>query len=150
MMETTWVLVADGSRARIFETLKEIHTFSEIQFFDNPEGRASTREINTDAEGRFAQKGGGLQGHTSAPQANAIEHDVELFAKQVAQYLDHARTQARYDKLSIIAPPKFLGLMRHNLGKEVRKLVDQEIARDVSWFDAKDIRNYFEESKQKR
>lgn len=149
-METTWVLVADGSRARIFEALKEIHTFREIEDIDNPEGRASTRELNTDAGGRFAQKGGGQQGHTSDPQADAVEHDVELFSKHVGHYLEKARTQHRYDKLCVIAPPKFLGLMRHNLSKEVAKLVDREIAKDVSWFDAKDIRNYFEARDEKR
>jgi protein required for attachment to host cells len=41
--------------------------------------------------------------------------------------------------LHLIAPPKFLGQLRKELGKEVRKLVADELPKDLSWLSARDI-----------
>jgi protein required for attachment to host cells len=69
----------------------------------------------------------------------AGEHETELFAKQIDRFLDQARIKKRYDRLFVLAPPKFLGLLRRNLDKEVEKLVRDEIDKDLSWFDAREI-----------
>jgi len=41
-----------------------------------------------------------------------------------------------------VAPPKFLGLLRHNLGKETAKRVAEEIDKDLSWFDVRKLEKY--------
>ena len=71
-----------------------------------------------------------------------MDHENELFSKTLSRFLDKARSQHRYEKLYLIAPPEFLGLMRENLSKEVRKLTAEEINKDLSWFDARDIERY--------
>ena len=85
-----------------------------------------------------ARKGGDSSGQRVTP----VEHETELFSKTLARYLDKARNEHRYDKLYLIAPPEFLGLMRENLSKEVRKLTAEEINKDLSWFDARDIERH--------
>ncbi len=146
-MQTTWILIADSSRARIFETESSEQNFLEVQDFANPQGRANVRELNTDAYPRHGTADRGQQASTWEPSVNAVEHETELFTKNLSQYLDKARTDHRFDKLCLIAPPKFLGLIRKNLSKEAQKMVEEEIAKDISWFGSKDIEDYLKSYK---
>jgi protein required for attachment to host cells len=105
------------------------------------------RELTTDAHPRFSGHGGvGRPGSRSTggpasdrQETGAQEHEAEVFAKQIDRFLDKARMEHRYDRLFVLAAPKFLGLLRKNLNKEVGKLVRDEIDKDLSWLDAKEI-----------
>jgi protein required for attachment to host cells len=142
MPTMTWIVAADSSRARIFEVADPGRRLKEIEEFNHPEGRANNREINSDPDGRFHARGSGPAGHTTGHKEAPVDHENELFSKKVARYLDKARNQHRYDKLYLIAPPEFLGLMRENLSKEVRKLTAEEINKDLSWFATREIERY--------
>jgi protein required for attachment to host cells len=141
-MATTWIVAADASRARLFEITDPERHLRAIEEFAHPEGRASNRELNTGAQGRYTGQGGNPGAHSATRQVSAVDHENELFSKTLARYLDKARSQHRYDKLYLIAPPEFLGLMRENLSKEVRKIIAEEINKDLSWFNARDIERY--------
>lgn len=73
----------------------------------------------------------------------AVQHEVEMFAKKIGDYLDKARTAHRFDRLHLVAPPKFLGQLRKALGKEVQKRIEQELPKDLSWIDARDLEQKF-------
>ena len=126
------------------------HRLVEIQDFVNPKGRMEDRELITDAQPRFSGHGGvGKSGArpTSGPgsdrqESSAVEHETELFAKQIDRYLDQARVKGRFGKLYLVAPPKFLGLLRQNLGKETAKHVVEEIDKDLSWLDVLQLEKY--------
>ena len=136
-MTTTWIIAADSSRARILQVTDREKHLSEIEDLLNPEARADDRELVSDAHARFH----GTSGPASdREEMSAAEHATELFAKRVGDYLDKARTAHRYDRLHLIAPPKFLGHLRKELGKEVEKLVAEELPKDLSWLSARDIR----------
>lgn len=143
-MQTTWILAADSSRARIFEVHGPQDHLQEIQDFVNPEGRQNTREIENDKRDRFfaTPEGSPGEGDTYQPRVETVEHETQMFSKQVSDYLDQARAEHRYDKLCLIAYPKFLGMMRQNLSKETRKLVEDEVSKDISWLDAREIEDY--------
>lgn len=140
-MATTWIVAADASRARILQVMDREQRLSEIEDLYNPAGRLNEREITSDAEPRFH----GSVGPGSDREAKgAVEHEVEMFVKRLGDYLDKARTSHRYDRLHLIAPPKFLGQLRKELGKEVGKLVVEELPKDLSWLDARELeRKYF-------
>jgi protein required for attachment to host cells len=131
MQITTWIVAADASRARVFEITEPERQLRQIDEFAHPEGRASNRDLTTDAQGRHVTR-----------QVSPVQHENELFSKSLARYLDKGRSQHRYDKLYLIAPPEFLGLMRERLSKEVRKITAEEINKDLSWFEARDIERY--------
>jgi len=137
-MPTTWIVAADSSRARILQVAGR-ERLVEVEDFLNPEGRLHNREITTDANPRL--HGPGCLGAREEP--SAVEHAVEMFSKRFGNYLEKARTDHRYDRLVLVAPPKFLGVMRKELGKEVEKLVADELAKDLSWFNAREIERYF-------
>lgn len=69
----------------------------------------------------------------------ATEHATELFVKRVSSYLDKARNAHRYDRLHLVAPPKFLGQLRKELGKEVQKCVTSELPKDLSWLSEREL-----------
>lgn len=159
-MQTTWIVAADANRARIFE-MNAAGGLNEVEDMYNPEGRQQEREQVSDREGSFAQGGpiggsgmhtptahgaaiGGArgQGSTGEPQETWREHDVNMFSKQLVRFLDQARNEHRFDKLRVIAAPKFLGLMRQNMNKEVQKMVEEEVAKEIAWLGNKDVEQY--------
>jgi protein required for attachment to host cells len=140
-MATTWIVAADASRARILQ-VADRERLVEVEDFVNPEGRLHNREINSDAKGRFRgpDRPGG---HSSDDGEHTVDHYNELFAKRVADYLDKARNEHRYERLVIVAAPKVLGQIRKRLGKEVEKLVVDDLDKDLSWLNAREIERYF-------
>ena len=143
MTTTTWIIAADASRARILQVTDREHQLAEVEDLLNPEGRVHDRELISDAHPRFSGHSGGGPG-SDREEMSAAEHATELFAKRVGDYLDKARTAHRYDRLHLIAPPKFLGRLRKELGKEVQKLVAEELPKDLSWLNARELQaQYF-------
>jgi protein required for attachment to host cells len=138
-MANTWIVAADSSRARLLQVAGR-ERLVEVESFLNPEARMDERELITDAHPRFR----GTSGPGSDRQeTSAQEHATDLFAKRVADYLEKARTEHRYDELVLVAPPKFLGALRGELGKEVAKLVVEELPKDLSWLNERQLEGYF-------
>ena len=141
-MTKTWIVVADSSRARIFEVVDRNETLQEIHDLVNPAGRLHDSELRTDGVGRFYGKGERMQGHSARPRTEPGEHETELFAKTVAQYLEQARVEHRCERVCLIAAPKFLGALRQNLPKTARDLVFEELDKDVSWLEGPQLQDY--------
>lgn len=133
-MSIKWVVVADASRARIFETRALGRGLREIEELANPAGRAHSNDLLTDAGGRtYASVG--RQGKTE-PRSDPVAHEVEVFAKRLADRIEQARVERRFDRLCLVAPPRFLGLLREKCGREAGKLVEFELAKDLCRLDA--------------
>jgi protein required for attachment to host cells len=150
-MATTWIVAADESRARVLQVARPEKRLDEVENLLNPEGRLQDRELQSDAEPRFSGHGGvGKPGSapTGGPASDreaqgAVEHSARTFARQVGRYLEKARIEHRFDELVLVAPPKFLGALRKELDKEVAKLVKDELPKDLSWFNARELERYF-------
>lgn len=137
-MATTWIVAGDASRARILQVTGR-SAVREVETLVNPKGRAHGRELLEDAHSRFR----GTRALGSDPeQMSAPEVEAERFSREIGEYLDRARMRHRYDRLFLLAPPRFLGMLR----KEVGKLVRDEIDKDLSWFDARDIDRFLKGS----
>jgi protein required for attachment to host cells len=155
-MTTTWIIAADSSRARILQVTDREKHLDEIEDLVNPEGRVHERELLADGHPRFSGHGGVGKPSTHSTggpgsdreEPSATEHATELFAKRVGEYLDKARTAHRYDRLHLIAPPRFLGQLRKELGKEVEKLVTDELPKDLSWLSARDIERHLAQGRR--
>jgi protein required for attachment to host cells len=140
-MQATWVVVADAGRARVLE-LHESNHLAEIEDFVNPAERNRNADIDTDSHGRFYGKGEREEGHTAEPSVQPKEHEAELFAISLAEYLNDARNQNKYDRLQLIAAPAFLGLMRNKLDSNVVDLVESELPKDLSKASLPQIEQY--------
>ena len=134
-MAKLWIVAADASRARIFEANALGENPQEVADLLNPEGRAHNRDLISDAGGRYFSKGKQTQGHGTLEVDAPTQHAAELFAIRLAEELERAHAQQRYDRLTLVAPPKFLGLLREKLGKSTRRIIWDEIPKDIARLD---------------
>ena len=146
-MNTTWILAADGTRARIFETMdgKEVHELDDLM---NPHGRDQNRDINTDKDLR--NHGGGtaahkLAGHDYEPDVSPVQHEEIKFAKRIGEYLDKASAEHKFDELCVIAPPEFMGRLRENMGQNAKRASKEELVKDISWFSEAEVEKYVQQ-----
>ena len=147
MATTTWIIAADASRARILQVMDRDGRLDEVEDFVNPSARLHERDMTTDAEPRFNGHGGvgkAGSGRTGGPGNDREakrkgEYETEVFVRQLGDYLDKARNAHRFDRLHLIAPPKFLGQLRKELAGEVQKLVSDELPKDLSGLDTREL-----------
>jgi protein required for attachment to host cells len=143
MQAHTWILVADGARARIFETDPlDTQQLTEIQDFANPAAKGREAALETEQLGRFSGGGDRSPAHTGEGQETPVEHATRMFSNDVGAFLDRACAEHRYKKLVLVASPKFLGAIRQSINKQTRQLVDREISKDISWLNEHDITAY--------
>lgn len=129
-MKKTWIVVAESSRARIFEATSRLEPLREIEDFVHMDAKLHMLNLKTDKPGlAFARFGYGK--HAKAPEVDPKEHEADRFAKQLVEYLEKARGRNEFRSLIIIAEPEFLGLLRKHLHSETRKVIEKEIAKNI-------------------
>lgn len=137
-MAKTCVLVADSSRARFFGAEKPRLPLEEFDDMECFEARMHEKDLITDAPGRgFDSSGYGQR--TKTPEKTHKEHETIGFAKAVAKKIDADRSRNKYEKLVLMAPPKFLGMLRDHLSSNARKMVVAEVDKNLSRHPVQDI-----------
>ncbi len=128
----TWVLVACRSGAQIFERPTPTSPLRLVSYVDHPEGRLRNRDLGSDSPGRAFDRGSEAHGrHALEPEEAPIEHAANEFARLLADEVTRARQRSLFDRLVLVVEPRFLGRVRDALDEPTRKLVDQEVARDL-------------------
>ncbi|KPQ23271.1 host attachment protein [Halomonas sp. HL-93] len=134
---TTYIVVADAARARIFT--REALTLTEQESLVHAEGRLHEGDLVTDRPGADVHESSSTSARSSGDEDTASKHENELFAKQVANHLYSARVDNSLEKLIMVAPPKFLGLLRDKLDGPTQKLVIHTLSKDLSKASLTDI-----------
>lgn len=154
-MTTTWIVSADAGRARIFAESDPHQPYVEIEDMVSANARARDIDINTD---RIGNTGTGQSIHATGgtapnkqyqPAVTPEQHDAELFAKEICTYLAKAAQEKRFHKLELVAEPKFLGVLRAQLDNGVKALIDYELNKDYSHFNAHQLREQVQAQKAK-
>ncbi len=136
-MNPTWLLVANRSRARLFEIPEEGNEPVEIADFVHPAGRTHDRDLLSDTPGRFF--GRGERQFAAVPEVEVSAHEAERFAEELRNYLEQARTHERFGELWIMAGPAFLGILRDKLTKGVERELVLDVDKDVTMEAPRDI-----------
>lgn len=144
-MGTQWVIVADRSRARIFETEGSFDRLHEIENLLNPEGRLDDAALRHDAKGRYDGTGARHQGHTAESPVSQQQHDEEKFSREVMALLTRGCDAKRYDSLVVVAPPEFLGMLRKQLPERVGQHITRQLHSDISNFGLQQIGAYLKQ-----
>lgn len=126
----TWVVVADGSRARIFVQEKRGGELSEVEDMVHPDARLRQGEL---ASSRLGSGHGALGAgrHAMNDPTPMHEHEADLFARELGRRLEAAHAHGDFQKLALVAPPKFLGSLRAQLGEALWQHVIAEIHHDL-------------------
>lgn len=136
MAKETWVVVANSSCARIFKLDK--NKLHEIRSMEHPESRLRNSELVSDGMGRNFEKSG-ITRHAYQPKTSPKDVEIDIFAKTICDCLNQGRAEGTCGKLFVIAGPSFLGIIRQKLDGSTRKIVDCEIEKDWTQFEAHDI-----------
>jgi len=140
-MSRIWVLVAESSRAKIYTTTSWTAPLTEVADFAHPEGRLHEGDLVSDTAG---SDGGSVgQGrHVIDDKTSAKEQVAIDFSKQLAGYLEAARIKGDFNKLVLMAPAAFLGLLRSNLSKPTMSMVTQQVDKNLVQKPAETISEY--------
>lgn len=114
----TWVVVADGTHARLFHNVGKQDALQLKQ--------ADLIEPDMDDE-----QGQGPSGQRP-PEATPEQTEEATFAKQLAHRLNAAALKQKFEHLFLIADPKTLGEMRPQLHTETSKRLSGELAKTLT------------------
>ncbi|MDR9440722.1 MAG: host attachment protein [Halomonas sp.] len=143
-METTWVLVADQARARLFTASDQRGPLEEVEDLANPEGRLHDQDLNADSPGRaFDTMGEGR--HAMGKHHSPKEQEAIRFAHEIGERLAAGLHDGAYRHLIISATPRFLGLLRDTLPEDVAKRVVLELHKDLTTLGRDEIRAHLPE-----
>jgi len=111
----TWILVADSAEARLFLSYPGQRGWFEMHRFTHPQKDTLPKEMAADD-----------------------------FARQLSEYLDVNLSRANYERLVLVAPAEFLGLLRSRLTKQVERRVIETLNEDLTHMEPRDIARHVE------
>ena len=133
-MATAWILVAHEAGARIFDNHGPGKGIALVEQVEHPEGRARDGEIVSDRPGRSFRKNSGDPRRAAMSRSEGPhERAVADFARELAQRLNQGRVQNEYQRLVLVAPPRFLGLLRSSLDGPTASLVVGSLDKDLAF-----------------
>jgi len=142
-MGNTWVVVADGTRARLFNR----HRNRKLEEFDtllSPEHRLHEGDLVTDRDGRSVDAGGGGR-HGMGNKNTTKDHEMTVFAKRLAERLDEGRNAGDLERLVLVAPPRFLGQLRAHMSNPAAGLVALTIDKELTMLPADKLERHLPE-----
>lgn len=138
--KTTWLLIAQKAEARVYEVgkSKEVKL---VQKFDHPSARLKDHELNSDRPGRSFTSGDSSRHSYSQEHGPTEQHAID-FSKEIAHFLEKARTDHRFGKLMLVAGPNFLGKLRHEMSTDTSELITMELDKNLGGFTNQELTEY--------
>ena len=127
----TWILVADGVRARVLANEGPGKGLADAFDQDFIGENALTREAVSAKPGR-TQESATTERHAMEPRTDWHRFEKHQFAKRMAEILEDAAKRKLYDRLVLIAPPQALGDLRAELGQHAKGRVTGELDKDLT------------------
>lgn len=130
MPDRTWVVVADGARARVLTGGGKGARLRPAMDHEFIGSNIPSREIDADRPGRsFDSAGEGR--HAMEPPTDPRRKRKADFARSIALFLEAEAKRGAFDRLIIAAPPQALGDLRAELSDAVRAKIVHEINKDL-------------------
>ncbi len=145
--QITWILTANATGAKLYETdatrigSKDLKLIDE---FSHQENRERISEMMTDKTGHYQSDFGSGQG-AYASRNDPKEIEAERFAQILATKLNKGRTDHLYQKLVVIAPAKFHGLLNEKCPRDVLNLVLHKVQKDYTKISQKELQAHLAE-----
>jgi protein required for attachment to host cells len=143
-MNRKWIVVADSSKARIFEYQGPGKPFKLIHKIEHPEGRLKAKELYNDNEGEtFDRFGHGR--HKMEPVVDIKEEENKRFANEICEYLKSAKIENKFDTLFIASGPSFLGLLKDKMDSLLSKNIQAWVSKNLANIEDREIHEYFKD-----
>jgi protein required for attachment to host cells len=132
------IVVADQSEADFYELEQRDMPPRLVQRLEDADAHLHDRDLKSDRPGRIfthVPSTGGRRGavthHSTGGERSPRKVEAMRFARRIGEALEEARRQHQYDRLIVMAPPTFLGLLRKELPAAVQAMLSAEIAKDL-------------------
>ncbi len=136
-MSTTWILVANAARARLYENTGIGKGLKLLSEFLHPESRMKGSELVSDRAGYVQGVG---NGHASRqPATDPKQNEAEHFALEIARSLEHGRGQNKYERLILVVGSPFLGILKARLSDQVLSLMSDTLDKDYTTANEREI-----------
>lgn len=132
MLEKIWVLVADAGRARFFASDLSLKRFDERRSLIHSQSRLHESDAYSDDRGRLTAPSGFGRGGAAEPKRDLHSIEAHHFARKLNSELERAHRDGEFDKLVIVAPPTFLGILRRELSGAVGRSVETTVTKDYT------------------
>lgn len=143
---TTCVVVADQGEARLYLMLPPA-SLRLIARHENPAAHLHDRDLKSDRPGRIfnsaAARGsrrGATTHHAAGGERTPRRQLATVFARRIAAEIRAAAKAKPFDRLILVAEPRFLGTLRRALPAALRAKVAVQIAKDLMHLPAAQLR----------
>ena len=131
--ERTWVLVADGSRARVLQKRedggrKQLRTIEGMTFAHE---LPKTSDVVRDRLPRTFESVGTTR-HAVATEVDPHREEKRKFANELANALDAELAKHSFDRLVVVAPAQMMGDLRSALTPAVRERAVADVVMDLT------------------
>ncbi len=138
----TWVLVADGGKARILENLGPGKGVHQVSGLEEDLLLPPNRELQSDRPGRGFESAGPTRHayETSDPHREL----KRTFAVHLMERLAGLHAKGMFDRLVLVAPPAMLGNLRAEMSSALSSSLAGELARDLTHVPTSDIQAHLD------
>lgn len=139
----TCIVACSAAEARLWQSSSRFGDWEFLIAMSHPSATKSEAQFASDRPGRaFDTVGAGR--HALSQSESGQQHEMLVFARQVANYLNRAIANDEFAHIVLIGAPKFLGCLRAGLSDAARRAVVLETSKNLTDFDADAIKKYFE------
>ncbi|WP_084690744.1 host attachment protein [Comamonas granuli] len=121
-MKTDWVLVANGSMARVLSRTAPDAALVPVMTVPFPDGRLKAHDQDKDRPGHGASDTSSASIRFE-PRTTRRRKLLQQFAREMSHRLDQGRNDRHFESLTIVASSPFLGELRSALSPQVNKCV---------------------------
>jgi len=139
MKKTLWILVCDSAQGRLFEARGDNRPWELLQVLVHSESRSKADELVGDRMGTRSSQGPSVHHNALAPSSSPKEVEKEHFGHTLATMLDQALRSQKFDGLVLVSGPQFLGLLKGELGVELRKHLIASLDKDLTHMAASEL-----------
>lgn len=140
----TWVVVANGSKLRVFESPGTGRGLTELagEAVDTPHRQTG---------GEFSDRAGrshdshGVGRHAMERVTDPQDQARQNLAREISVRLDAALSEGAYDRLAVVAAPKVLADLRRELSQAIQDRIVCELSKDLTGAEASIIAQALED-----
>jgi len=126
----TWVVVADGAAASIFQAEGRDSAITVVKIFAKGDGAEPVSELVSDHPGRSWGVGGGR--HAMAPHTDPKQVAKDAFLRALVAFLHDADHRGAFDGLVLVASARPLGRLRALLPDHIASKLVAEVRKNLT------------------
>lgn len=131
-MTSTWILVADQARARLFSPSADMKDLEEVGDYVNVDARLPDHQLQGSRRPPRVHERFGEVRHSIEPRTTPQDKSVARFASLLGSVLKRGHSERRFTRLVLIAPPRFLGALNKALDPRLDAVVVLKMPKNLT------------------